>query len=550
MKDIVFSQAKLRHPDKIMRLSRLGAMFPSRLSFLRSLTRQLISDRSTVSRPHWNIDEDGFGTAVYSVTVGGHIYSLFSITKSLEPEMRTDRVIAEAWDAAFVLYDGVPDASEIERLSQNAPLQEAGRFTQKDLCLSRANKSVRLFDQIVASLRSGTGLPMGMIQNIGYLMRTTAVYGNGKFGIADRREIEARPGLQGPFMAEMLTVWLIRTFTHDLVEHVGGSQLPDIVKRQLGIGNSTGLGMAPFLVSHPLLLHSWMVCRETALARVRVAEIDLETAAQLVTLSRRVAQHLLEWNIPDPMHQARIVKLRKEWADLTIGLSAKILTKNSALDDIIYKSELESQDLQELTVSWMLEPFGDLVDGLAECMANPHALVLDPAMSCDILRKILVEHCGYATEVDFTSPHASEQFWYVSEAKLEPRIGKRHTELGADRESPLDISRQIHALAQDLEGQSGPIWQFLAQFPRHRLAVQRVQALVHNPYSEIRDNLVDGDMAPIDMLRCKLSFFGASKFDPKSQLWTRITLAQGAPLASDLAAGTARDDWWLPVLAP
>jgi hypothetical protein len=94
------------------------------------------------------------------------------------------------------------------------------------------------------------------------------------------------------------------------------------------------------------------------------------------------------------------------------------------------------------------------------------------------------------------------------------------------------------------------MWQFLSQFPQHRLAVQRVQALARNPYSEIRDNLVDGDMAPIDMLRCKLSFFGASKFDPKSQLWTRITLAQGAPLASDLAAGTARDDWWLPVSAP
>tara|TARA_B100000780_G_scaffold147168_1_gene102846 strand:- start:1126 stop:2778 length:1653 start_codon:yes stop_codon:yes gene_type:complete len=550
MKDFVFSQAKLRHPDKVMRLSRMGAMFPSRLSFIRSLTRQLIADRSMVSRPHWNIDKDGFGTAVYTLTLGGYAYSLFCITKSLEPGMRTDRVIAEAWDAAFVLYDGVPDASEIERLSQNAPLQEAGGFTKKDLCLSRANKSVRLFDQIVASLRSGTDLPMGMIQNIGYLMRTTAVYGNGKFGIADRREIEARPGLQGPFMAEMLTVWLIRTFTHDLVEHVGGNQLPDTVKRQLGIGNSTGLGMAPFLVSHPLLLHSWMVCRETALARVRVAEVDLEIAAQLITLSRRVAQHLLEWNVPDPMHQARIVKLRREWVNLTLGLTIESLMKGSALDCLIIESELGSQDLQELTVSWMLEPFGDLVDGLAACMANPHEPALEPAMSCDVLRKILVEQCGYATEVDFTSPFSCEQFWYVSEAKLEPRIGKRHTELGADRESPLDISRQIHTLAQDLQGHSGAIWQFLAKFPGHRLAVQRVQTLVRNPYSEIRDNLVDGDMAPIDMLRCKLSFFGASKFDPKSQLWTRITLAQGAPLASDLAAGTARDDWWLPVSAP
>ena len=79
------------------------------------------------------------------------------------------------------------------------------------------------------------------------------------------------------------------------------------------------------------------------------------------------------------------------------------------------------------------------------------------------------------------------------------------------------------------------------------MAVIRVQALAQNNYSEIRDNLVDADMAPIDMLRCKLSFFGASKFDPKSQLWTRITLAQGAPLASDLASNNASDDWWLPV---
>jgi len=36
------------------------------------------------------------------------------------------------------------------------------------------------------------------------------------------------------------------------------------------------------------------------------------------------------------------------------------------------------------------------------------------------------------------------------------------------------------------------------------------------------------------MLRCKLSFFGASKYDPKSNLWTRITLFQGAPLPHQL----------------
>jgi hypothetical protein len=183
-------------------------------------------------------------------------------------------------------------------------------------------------------------------------------------------------------------------------------------------------------------------------------------------------------------------------------------------------------------------------------MANPFDPVLHAQMSCEDLSALLQAHCEFATEIDFTDPQASAQFWYVSEAKLEPRIGQRQSEPGADRESPLDIARRIHALAKDLSGHSGPIWQFLVQFPEHRYAVQRVQALAQNQYSEIRDNLVGADMAPIDMLRCKLSFFGASKFDPKSQLWTRITLAQGAPLAQDLADGHACDDWWLPVSAP
>ena len=42
-------------------------------------------------------------------------------------------------------------------------------------------------------------------------------------------------------------------------------------------------------------------------------------------------------------------------------------------------------------------------------------------------------------------------------------------------------------------------------------------------------------MRPIDLLRCKLSFFGASKFDPRSDRWLRITMYQGAPFPDELA---------------
>ena len=39
------------------------------------------------------------------------------------------------------------------------------------------------------------------------------------------------------------------------------------LRRRLGVGNSTGLGMAPFLVTHALLVDRWITGRETALAR-------------------------------------------------------------------------------------------------------------------------------------------------------------------------------------------------------------------------------------------------------------------------------------------
>ena len=56
-------------------------------------------------------------------------------------------------------------------------------------------------------------------------MRTTAVYGSGKFGLADR-EVLCRENafFAGPFRAELLAVYLIRLFTFDLVEHLAAVQ--------------------------------------------------------------------------------------------------------------------------------------------------------------------------------------------------------------------------------------------------------------------------------------------------------------------------------------
>jgi hypothetical protein len=46
--------------------------------------------------------------------------------------------------------------------------------------------------------------------------------------------------------------------------------------------------------------------------------------------------------------------------------------------------------------------------------------------------------------------------------------------------------------------------------------------------------LVGKGTLPIDMMRCKLAFFGASRFDPRSDKWVRISLFQDMPFPYQL----------------
>ncbi|MCK0196243.1 hypothetical protein MWN34_04885 [Ancylobacter sp. 6x-1] len=534
----------LRPPSEVMCLSRMGAMHASRLSFAPTLLRRVADEGWSFARTIWAIDAQGFGHAVYTVTTPRHRYSLIAFSRDLPDDQRTDRVIAEAWDTSYVLYDGVPDAAEIERLAANAPRQEAGRFSERDLVLSRANRSVRLFETVVSHLAAGTQPPQELLESVGYLMRTTAVYGNGKFGIADRDIIAAREDLNGPFQAEMLTVWLIRSFTLDLVDHVAGQRSPEAVRlapdlrRRLGVGNSTGLGMAPFLVRHPLLLHNWMLARETALARVRAAASTPDTVAAIARHLAIARAGLADWVTQDATQAGRIARLDADLARLADAVERLAATGGDW--DVLYRFAADelSVEAQEFTVSLLLEPNGALVDDLTGTMAAEEAVShrLDGAMSCGALAALLQRDYGWALDLDRAAPEASARFWYVSEEKLEPRLGTRALDDGAERELPLTFAHEAEALSRRLADADPalPVAELVARHPELRHIVRRVQFVATHPYAEIRDNLVDGRMRPIDLLRCKLSFFGASRFDPRSDLWLRITLFHGAPFPEEL----------------
>ena len=54
---------------------------------------------------------------------------------------------------------------------------------------------------MVECLSNGQQPDINKLSKVGYLYRTTAVYGSGKFGLADRFRIKNRDEILGPFRA-------------------------------------------------------------------------------------------------------------------------------------------------------------------------------------------------------------------------------------------------------------------------------------------------------------------------------------------------------------
>lgn len=541
-----------------MRLKRLGSLHQCRLSFMRILTRRMAGENWTFTRPVFEIDANGVGRAVYSATGPERTYSLVAFAHDLPAEKRSDRVIAEAWDATFTLFDGVPTEADLDRLAANVPLQEAGRVSESELSLSRANRSVRLWAHVVDALAAGRQPDTDIIDSVGYLMRTTAVYGSGKFGAADREKIADRAEMHVPFQMEMLSVYLTRTFVRDLVQHMadarGGAKAatldPDIARR-LGIGNSTGLGMAPYIVNHPILFNNWIVVREEAIARVRgVERASDEEVDVFKSFLARAEVSVGRWRSEHPAQIEKLERLRSDLNSLNGKLDGHDFSGRYPWNNLMsWAEETLSEEGEEFLASLILEPYGALVDGLACCMAddNQAAFRIDGRMTVAELRGLIETSFGWAHELDWTAREHCARAWYVSEEKLEPRLGERFEEPLEAYEQPLAPARDaVAALSALAEWDADEtVAAFLLQHPEHRHTARRAQMSRVAPYGEIRDNTIGADVLPIDMLRAKLSFFGAIHFDPRSDRWVRICMYAGAPYPEDLCDANA-DHWIYP----
>ena len=117
---------------------------------------------------------------------------------------------------------------------------------------------------------------------------------------------------------------------------------------------------------------------------------------------------------------------------------------------------------------------------------------------------------------------------------------------GLELEQPLGIGKLVKELYTFLINHSEvndySVAKFLLKYPEFRGIIRRIQTLSNYNLGEVNDNILAMHTMPINMLRFKLSFFGASRYDPKSDRWIRVSFFPGAPFFKDLNKNNV-DQW-------
>ena len=299
--------------------------------------------------------------------------------------------------------------------------------------------------------------------------------------------------------------------------------------------------MAPFIVNHPTLLNNWIFCRETALKKIReFKKVKTKDSDLFVNCVRNSIKNITSWNTESEYQLNKIKFLLKDVKKFLNYLENKFnFQREYPFNDLYLWLENETcEECIEYIVSIMMEPFDEIILPLIKKMSSDEEKYFNIPTDRTLgdLKDILEKKYSNILKIDFNKKENHKKFWFISKNKEEPRLADRFEEQGSNLEQPLAIARDIKELHNKLleSNNSLTIDKFLINNSNLRHVVRRAFIIEKFPYSEIQDNTISESIVPIDMLRLKLSFFGALKFDPRSDKWLRICMFQGAPLPNEL----------------
>jgi hypothetical protein len=547
--------AHCRPASLVMSPARAGAAVPTPLSFARSFVRRMTQNGWRVERVRFDLDGEGRGEALYRLDAGGRQFH-FPVNSDFFPQdQKVDRSFGINWDASAALCQGPWDEDREARLRPEITLQYLGRYDPDTLCFTRGNRSERIFDEVVAALASGRQPDPAALAPVGYIFRTTAFAGNGLFGMRPYDGLDAGHPLRAPYHVQMAAAYLLREFVFDLAEHLARARAPGAValdrrlKRYLGLGNSAGQGLIPFILNHPHLIHRWTLALEKARADAGARRVDAASHALFLTLLDKSIRYFRE----DPRDGNGIFL---DYAELARQLAAARdsiaainggSTWNELVDAALAGSHPETA---EVLGAILIEIQPDIVTRHENTFHGEETFSIRPEMTVGTLHGIVRKAYAWALEGRLPRPAWTENFWYQPvEAPDEPRRGRRGIAPGFEYESRMDVPRQIGELDETLASADPEtsIGEILAVHPHLRHIVRRVQSVGALDYAEFRDSTIAADYTPFAAERFLLTFYGMEKLDPRPPRSVKGAFLQGAPTAADIEEGVG-GDWPFPLI--
>lgn len=544
-----------RPAARVMRPQNLSAIQPNRLSGTRALMNRMVRERWDIRAERFDVDANAEGTVVYSIKTPTHEFSFIGFSRPPSRTARTGRIIGRAWDMMGTLNEGPASEADIASAREELPKLYSGRATPNALIWCRSNRSMRIFDQTLAALADGRQPEIGELAQVCYLMRNTGLDGNGTFGTRSFASLGSDHPLGGMLQAQLLTAYMMREYSCDLVEHLArlrsdrAVSLDPAIRRFLGVGNGSALGLIFFVHKHPRLISSWIEARETAIAAARGLALTPSDARfeRLGELLRQAAHFRNE----DRMVYEAFAPSASVAAELA-AMAQRIDGYGDAhefpLDALA--SEFEDAfgpEAYETFLSILIELVPDEADALYSKIAGTDEMVVDPAETAGSLRALVERDYGWALEADMADAEAYKYIWYKSETAEEPRRGAR-VEVPDARDLGLDLCGDVQALAVDLARSDDAlsVARFLLGHPRHRATIARLQTLRDSAYAHPRANINGEDFIPINLVRLmNAGLHGIEKTRDFLNRNLRGVLYHGAPTPDDIRHGRA-DAWFYP----
>lgn len=549
-------------PMIVMDPRNLGAMQPNRLSASRSFIAKMTRENWRIERELLELDDRGNGRARYAISTPEGSITFLAYLSEPSGKNRTGRIIGTSWDMIGALIDGVATSEQVRETEEELPRLYEGRATPNTLVWFRSNQSLRIFRAVRQSLARGQQPDAKELSRVGYVMRNTGLDGNGTFGTTPFAGIGPDHPLRTSYHAQMLSAYLMREMSADLVEELAFKDSPatavrldPAVRRLIGVGNGSALGLAMLVYNRPVLVNAYIsafldvldhvlttgsLCTgdtfdelERLLSRTIRYRSFLTTSYRFFTSNMEIVGDLRR--IRAMVRAGRRGEIHTEMGETALGAIHREATGR------VSKEALHSFNtlLLELVPEYCDEVGGKYLDFTEE-------LDLDPRTTLAETRETIDTHYSWATRMPLNDEYFRDRVWYQSRAAEEPRSGPRE-EVPEAHELIQSYPVQIRRLLEAMEGKdaNSTLGELLFANPELEYISRLILGLRDKPYAVPHADPHDTDFIPVWIIRFVNSFIhGLDRTEDHMGRDVRGIIFENAPYRDAIGIDGDSEWWW------